>query len=116
MAVCDKLASFELTREQLLEEDASKVDSTTTSKPPEKCRKVVKQPNLVKMAVAEAAKARAKAMFSTCATDDSDAEPDDLLCQLAKQKREIKQLQKQLKQQDQGECICSRYPLKVWYV
>ena len=42
MTVCDKLVNFEVTREQLLEEDTTKVDSTTKCNPPEKRRKVEK--------------------------------------------------------------------------
>lgn len=49
MAICDKLANFEVKREQLLEEDTTKVDSTTKCNPPEKCRKVETQAKLQRL-------------------------------------------------------------------
>ena len=87
MAICNRLANFEVTWEELLDEDANKVNSTTDSVP-EKRWKLEKQR---KIAAAEAAKDRAQAMF---AATDSDSKSEDLHLQLARQKQQIEKLQK----------------------
>ena len=121
MTVCDKLVNFEVTREQLLEEDTTKVDSTTKCNPPEKRRKVEKQAKVAKLqkiAAAEAARERARAMFSAADDSDSDIEPEELYRQLSKQKHEIQELQKKLQQQRSGECthICCCMCVLLMYI
>ena len=105
MSDCDLLASFELTREELLHQNAEFVDSTTDidrnpvkkDTPPKKSKKITPKVNKTKqLAKAAAAKERFKSILSNYEDDsESESETDNV----EKLKLEIQQLNKKLEKQ-----------------
>lgn len=129
---CEKLVNFEITSEELKEEDASKIHSTTPNTlPPTKRTKKLKNSKLQADAKLEAYKTLAKEMFaqesedsdsdhgqkgknhlrasknpSSHSTADSVGDEDKSLeLQLAEQQRVTKKLQEKLRQQKAGELV-----------
>lgn len=112
--VCDSLINFETTREELLREADAEVDSTTEGidspvKKPKLDKKVnpastsnAKSSGKKKQAVSkvEAAKSRAKEIFSqmapTCSSDLESNSEDEMMKQVKDQQETIESLRKQL--------------------
>ena len=119
--MCDSLINFEITREELLRQADTEVDSTTEEvdspvKKPRLENKVKKMASISKsktdkkklaFSKAEAAKSRAKEIFSemapTCSSDlDSSSEDEEMMKQVRDQQKLIEILKKQL----QEKCKC----------
>lgn len=126
--VCDSLISFEVTREDLLRQAETEVDSTTeeTYSPMKKPKKVktiacsqktkkalVQEKKKVALSKVEAAKIRAKEIFNQMTPDiESDSEDDNIIDTKIEQKfreqeQKIENLTKQL--QEKCELMCLIY-------
>ena len=110
LKICDDLVSGKVSRDEILECNATEVDSTTDTESPVKRVKVdkksVSKPKGKSNARTEAAKSRAKAIFASAFSNpgdgdnSSDSESDtyttELKRQLDQQRQEIESLQRQL--------------------
>lgn len=112
LKICDDLVSGRVTREEILEQNTTEVDSTTDTEATSPVKKVKvtktsafkKSTKTNKCARIEAAKNRAKAIFANTASNSPEREKSscdtastaELQRQLALQRKEIETLQRQL--------------------